>query len=126
LNKCDETHPICLGCTKHGISCSFNTPPPQNPNSQIADPVSSSQLLDLKLFHQFTSETYMSITDNLNIDKLYRIKIIDTAFQYDYLLHAVLAVAAFHLFRTGLKSWNLESASQNQQFESSLNLQVEM
>jgi hypothetical protein len=68
----------------------------------------------------------MSITDNLNIDKLYRIKIIDTAFQYDYLLHAVLAVAAFHLFRTGLKSWNLESASQNQQFESSLNLQVEM
>ncbi|KAH8777203.1 hypothetical protein BGZ57DRAFT_350189 [Hyaloscypha finlandica] len=29
--KCDETHPICPGCTKHGISCSFNTPPPQTP-----------------------------------------------------------------------------------------------
>ncbi|KAN0094167.1 hypothetical protein V8E51_017351 [Hyaloscypha variabilis] len=123
--KCDETHPVCLGCTKHGISCSFNTPPPQNPNSQIADPVSPSQLLDLKLLHQFTSETYISITEKPNIHKLYRTKVIDTGFQYNYLLHSVLAVTAFHLFRTELKAQNPEGHPHNQQFESFSNPQVE-
>jgi hypothetical protein len=55
----------------------------------------------------------MSLTDNDNIHKLYRTKVIDTAFRYDYLLHAVLAIASFHLFRTELKARDLESRSQN-------------
>ena len=76
------------------------SPPPQRA-LQYAPPLSPSSLMDLELLHNFTSKTYSTITCSAVISpslrEFYRTTYVQEAFAYDYFIHSILAVSAFHL-----------------------------
>ncbi|CZR50185.1 uncharacterized protein PAC_00057 [Phialocephala subalpina] len=104
--KCDESTPLCGPCSKHRIECSFASSlltPPSPPllrAPQYAPPLSPSSLMDLELLHNFTSKTYSTITCSSVISpslrEFYRTTYVQEAFAYDYFIHSILAVSAFH------------------------------
>jgi len=77
--------------------------------------------------HQFISETCVTITDKPSIQNLHRTAVIDAAFQHDYLLHAILALSALHLFRKDLERPSAETSpnEESQRSQSPISPQTE-
>ncbi|PMD37807.1 hypothetical protein L207DRAFT_464292 [Hyaloscypha variabilis F] len=119
--KCDEKRPSCWNCTKLGLHCNFikdaqietardppnGSAPLQTSNKERSDqnlgilpqPVSSGiypplNMSHMHLFHHFSTVT----SGTLAVDnKLWKEKVIPSAFKHEYLMHAILVMTASHL-----------------------------
>ncbi|KAH8891023.1 hypothetical protein GQ53DRAFT_782257 [Thozetella sp. PMI_491] len=123
--KCDEVHPRCGPCMKHGVPCDFEHPElvdeplvPQpgsanSPGTSSVTPlyrppayaaVSSAtpprnRLLELKLMHQYTAMTCKTFTFTAPVtEEIWKHTVPTLAFSgSQHLADAILAVAALHL-----------------------------
>ncbi|KAL2023299.1 hypothetical protein VTK56DRAFT_3037 [Thermocarpiscus australiensis] len=124
--KCDERHPACLNCISHGVECPFLKPgtaapapapahrrPPSRPKSR--SPVSPSNaptsyanpalemeglpVLELELLHNFTTNTYSTLTADGSLWTFWRDDVVQLGVRsdHDYIMRAVLAISALHL-----------------------------
>jgi hypothetical protein len=91
--KCDENQTsTCRPCVKSRLLCSF-VPPVLPPVS----PISGNSLVDLELMYNFTTKTAISISDGHNAQSFFSTTCVELGFRYDYLLHTILALSAFHM-----------------------------
>ncbi|KAF4585342.1 C6 zinc finger protein [Ophiocordyceps camponoti-floridani] len=109
--KCDEVHPRCGNCVKHGVLCDFenNSVPPRKPvvapspvpsPGLSPEPVSIDRLLELRLLHHFTVSTANTLFFRPSSpDHVWQRAVPLLAFQqgWPYLMDAILSVAALHL-----------------------------
>lgn len=87
------------------------TPPP-SPYQPDVVPISG--LLDLKIFHNYSTKTIATLTNHEELRQFYRANFLDTALKHDYLLHCVLAFSAFHLVEQqeeSLKAVDIEQSA---------------
>ncbi|KAI1143683.1 hypothetical protein F5Y05DRAFT_362116 [Hypoxylon sp. FL0543] len=120
--KCDETRPSCRNCVRRGIRCDFNAPvQPQAPSpqavrastghtSQVTSPAAASlhqqstpagwfSGLDLELLHHFTTSTCFTFSSEPMVRNFWRVNVPRLGFTYQYVLEAILSLAALHLAR---------------------------
>lgn len=57
----------------------------------------SLQMLELELLHHFTTETCYTLSDRHDSHELWRVTVPQVAFQHDFLMRGILAIAALHL-----------------------------
>ena len=55
------------------------------------------QMLELELLHHFTTETCYTLSDRPESHELWRVTVPQVAFQHDFLMRGILAIAALHL-----------------------------
>ena len=63
------------------------------PNSQLP----CLQMPELELLHHFTTETCYTLSDRPESHELWRVTVPQVAFQHDFLMRGILAIAALHL-----------------------------
>ncbi|KAH8804929.1 hypothetical protein F5884DRAFT_797710 [Xylogone sp. PMI_703] len=106
--KCQETLPSCANCVRNHLECLY--PPPtslprstehipeagnlSNPLQLQPTPVQFS-LTDMRFFHHFLMKAHPHLPVNCETAWLSQIPLI--AHQYEYLMHAILGLAASHL-----------------------------
>ncbi|TVY42151.1 Sterol uptake control protein [Lachnellula occidentalis] len=141
--RCDEVHPVCGNCSKHGVSCDFagvfESPPtpgvssPSTQKTNISTPAFSgnttsaspsspmpasaltpiyqtprdlvrtninpatSRLLELRLMHHFTAKTSLTFSEIAAARHAWQVEIPEISYDAQYLMDAILAVAALHL-----------------------------
>lgn len=119
--KCDEIAPRCGPCSKKGLECDYKslegvqqsiqiltqasfasssrTPEQASPrrisHSSGSPRYSSSDLLLMHHYTIDTSYTLPSVPDDLNVD-FWRSRVPVLAYQYSFLMHAILSVSAAH------------------------------
>ncbi|KAK0493559.1 hypothetical protein EDD18DRAFT_1289188 [Armillaria luteobubalina] len=119
--KCDEEHPICKNCTKRGIECVWNdvntlrhdsvlgastyavTGPTGNLPSTVSTWTSSSlDVLTLELIHHYATTTSHTLSFDPVATNAWKNVIPKLAFAPEnrFLLYAVLAVSALHVYYT--------------------------
>ncbi|KAK0461737.1 uncharacterized protein EV420DRAFT_125555 [Desarmillaria tabescens] len=119
--KCDEETPICNNCTKRKIECIWEgsndnhpasspveplpvAPYPQGtPSTSSLPPSEGDDMLDvlgLELIHHYTNSTCFTFCRDEARTEIYRSKLPALAFHEgnSFLLHAVLAISALHLY----------------------------
>ena len=123
--KCNEERPCCGNCERLEIVCSFaSSPAPTRPSSTpgvsaysspidvVVDIHPSLALEDLELLHHYvlrTASTFFAEGPRLDIIRDEYIRI---GFSKIYLLHAILAISALHLYhQDGSRSEMLTRAS---------------
>ncbi|KAL3417561.1 C6 zinc finger protein [Phlyctema vagabunda] len=128
--KCDEVHPQCGNCVKHGVVCDFdgNAPSPTiyaqsssgSPRVSVSTPASHLSLnpgtpsevvrvassfrdrethrsLELRLMHHWTAATSQTLSMTAGQKHAWQIDVPSIAYNSQYLMDAILAVAALHL-----------------------------
>ena len=122
--QCDEIHPTCGNCSKHGVSCDFDavgspirlqrqstdisTSSPSSSlvvfqstesNTTISKYSAASHTLELKLLHHYTVMTSKTLADvnTPTTNEAWQITVPSMAFEAPCLMDAVLAVSALHL-----------------------------
>ncbi|KAK0709450.1 hypothetical protein B0T26DRAFT_610839, partial [Lasiosphaeria miniovina] len=98
--KCQETQPACLNCSRIGLKCEY-PPPPELSSlaSQVwqLEPTQSQPpftMQDFRFFHHFILNAFPPLP--MNGDGVWQ-SVAALSHQYDYLLHAMLGLAASHL-----------------------------
>lgn len=125
--KCQETWPSCANCLKRGSVCKYPTIFKRIQHERIASEMtaSPSQLVqlqptptmftmsDMRLFHHFL----ISARPNLPVDheQVWVRDVPAFAHQYDYLMHAMLALSASHLSLLCVDSFSIASLTHRQQ-----------
>jgi hypothetical protein len=115
--KCDENGVVpCRPCTKSRHACSFVAAKttilnaPRNPLTTF----SASTLLDFELLHNFSTKTAKTLADD---QTFFSITLVQLSFGYDYLLHSILALSAFHIAHQHQNAPNpQESAEQTDKY----------
>ncbi|EMD65261.1 hypothetical protein COCSADRAFT_24929 [Bipolaris sorokiniana ND90Pr] len=119
--RCDELKPICINCDKYGSQCEYLTQkgriasevaPVSTPSSaEVSDFHAAGQnavsiesqpdlnMAHLRLLHHFTTVTARTISLEPGSEKILQSYMINIAFEFPFLMHAVLALAALHLSR---------------------------
>ncbi|KAK4190987.1 hypothetical protein QBC35DRAFT_488738 [Podospora australis] len=113
--KCQENLPECLNCTKMGLSCKYPERPQQSDSSspgtedsllstvKMPSPVSLQTLQatpttftpnDMRFFHHFLITAYPPLP--MQGDDIWR-QVATLSHKYDYLMHAMLGLAASNL-----------------------------
>jgi hypothetical protein len=89
------------------VGSSTSSPPdaaiPQPSVPVLDDGANPDLILDtiqLRLLHHYTTVTAKTLAHNPASEEVYAINLVQTAFDYPFLLHAVLALGALHLSRT--------------------------
>ncbi|KAG9242502.1 hypothetical protein BJ878DRAFT_425764 [Calycina marina] len=130
--KCDEVHPTCGNCSKHGVGCDFSVDPLESPlppsstsiqwdasqNPGILTPASTSTIvpfyktpvdvlrsadsaatrtLELRLMHHYTALTSKTFADSKAEEVAWQVYVPSIAYNAEYLMDAIMAVAALHL-----------------------------
>ncbi|KAJ5809881.1 uncharacterized protein N7503_002099 [Penicillium pulvis] len=142
--KCDETGPPCKRCETRAESCeyaSITTRPQSLPVHDTSEegrteeamldahtvslsfPANNRQL-DLQLMHRWTASTYKSCcTPGTGDETLWQITVPALAFQYDFLLNGLLALAAFESASV-LKNNGQQNSSYEKYTNSAIEYQV--
>ncbi|KAF2429573.1 hypothetical protein EJ08DRAFT_590706 [Tothia fuscella] len=122
--KCDETHPICNNCKRHGVSCEFPVTPPKSRRGSAAliEPIPiKTQTVDWQgrrdshtpilmpmpltcssskqrahHFNSFTTIVSHSFPSPINSAT---VDIIQLGLQYEFLMNAIFALTALHIIR---------------------------
>ncbi|KUJ18778.1 uncharacterized protein LY89DRAFT_504603 [Mollisia scopiformis] len=97
--KCDEQRPECENCIKHSLNCDYA---PSQPTllpavSLATSPAPLLNLFDLELLHHFCTSTAISLKEDVTMHTLWSTNVPKLGFEYDYVMHGILAVAALHL-----------------------------
>ncbi|KAJ5108875.1 hypothetical protein N7456_005550 [Penicillium angulare] len=142
--KCDETGPPCRRCETRSIICEypkFNSGPqslsvhaPQEAGQVMEtalnyNPICTSfptnrHHLDLQLMNRWTASTYKSCcTPGSGDEALWQLIVPALAFQYDFLLHGMLALSAFECASV-LKKNEQENSSYEKYINSAIEYQV--
>ncbi|KAH6644561.1 hypothetical protein C7974DRAFT_408233 [Boeremia exigua] len=138
--KCDEQQPDCANCVKQGTSCEYRpsksregstgsplpvpaTYTPSSTEGGVFDPALPNlsftptqdltvlNLPQLRLLHHYTTVTALTLGADSEAHEVYATAVPQTAFEYPFLLHVLLALAALHLGRiSGPGLDNLEYA----------------
>ncbi|KAL1962559.1 hypothetical protein VTN77DRAFT_9434 [Rasamsonia byssochlamydoides] len=119
--KCDEVHPVCGHCRRHNVPCDYDRfrpvqiassqPQPRNPgddrtvHSQDGPSEarrltrSSRHLLELRLFHHFTTQTSQTLptATEPKLAQIWREYVPQLALQHTALLDVIYSLAALHL-----------------------------
>lgn len=123
--KCDETHPKCHNCEHMGLECSFleSTKPgstdaadkPTHTTADTSDPrsdamniarqlyldsrgASAIDMVGIKGFYHYTTVVWRSITAaGISNDQIWGTDVPQLAFEYPYLMHAILTFSSTHL-----------------------------
>ncbi|PWY92278.1 hypothetical protein BO70DRAFT_402167 [Aspergillus heteromorphus CBS 117.55] len=112
--KCNEQHPQCSSCQRHGVPCEYppletraytqprtlqrRSPPPTLARGLPSPEVAPLNTTDLRLMHHFVTATArtMGTAHVPNVGAMWQVAVPEMAFEYEPLLHTVLAVAAAH------------------------------
>ncbi|CZR55983.1 related to C6 transcription factor [Phialocephala subalpina] len=97
--KCDEAKPECHNCIKHSLNCEY-APPQPSFNIQTAlsgNATATLNLFDLELLHHFCTSTAIELHDNPTMRTLWNTNVPKLGFEYDYVMHGILALSALHL-----------------------------
>lgn len=117
--QCDETRPRCGHCARHNVACDYpslvsrayepNQPKASKPASQrqVAERPQPSlpspelgglRIIDLRLMHQWITATAgtMSSAQVDNVREMWSVSVPQMAFEYEPLLHTLLALGAAH------------------------------
>lgn len=87
--------------TLPSISPNVSTPPMPNPMQMAASGAGSLNMLDLKLMYHYTSQVSNTITGaGISDTDIWNHDVPMLAFQYPFLMHAILAFSATHLSKT--------------------------
>jgi hypothetical protein len=89
--KCDEVAGCCGQCRKTRIACSF---------SETSSQPASTNVLDLELLYNFVVRTGKTLSDHEQMQECIATSLVEVGLQHDFLLHAILALSAFHLQQT--------------------------
>ncbi|KAK0611317.1 hypothetical protein B0T14DRAFT_439054 [Immersiella caudata] len=54
-------------------------------------------LLELELLHNFTTQTYSTLTADPSLSNFWRVNVVEIGLQCDYIMRSVLAISALHL-----------------------------
>jgi hypothetical protein len=133
--QCDEIHPQCGNCKKHGVVCDFEDPnalgspltqttptlssespaikplsvsspvytglsyQPAEDHTVLAESSTSSRLLELRLLHNYTLVTSKTLPAvyNPDLEEAWQVSVPSMAFEFHFLMDALLAVSALHL-----------------------------
>ncbi|KAI6758550.1 hypothetical protein HG530_010790 [Fusarium avenaceum] len=120
--KCDEQRPACFNCDRLQEHCQYLLVPPKKSPTRRASPskIANSQkpaeplrrtespsmavsgsgginLVDLELFHTYSTSTYATLFTCSALRDFWRINVPRLAIQDDYLMGEILALAALHL-----------------------------
>ncbi|KAG9228251.1 hypothetical protein BJ875DRAFT_477959 [Amylocarpus encephaloides] len=108
--KCQETQPACANCSKIKLNCSYPAPktfsalqrsalyaptPVTSINLQATPTIFS--LTDMRLFHHFLQEAYPHLPVGNDVAWTSQVPLI--AHHNEYVMHAILGMAATHLQR---------------------------
>ncbi|KAF9695356.1 hypothetical protein EKO04_006459 [Ascochyta lentis] len=126
--KCDEQQPNCANCVKQGTPCEYRPPKSREgstgsplpvvsaytpssteggvfepaardiPVTPIHDPLALN-ILQMRLLHHYTTVTAQSLGADPDAHAVYATVVPQTAFEYPFLLHIILALSALHLSR---------------------------
>ncbi|KAG9494983.1 hypothetical protein J7337_013212 [Fusarium musae] len=102
VRPCGEEKPICAHCERRGEECHYTVPihirhhatPVTSPPSATAP---SLGLLDLELMHNFCTSTYATLSNDVAVRDLWRVRIVRLCLKCDYAMLAILSVSALHL-----------------------------
>lgn len=110
--KCQQQRPACAACIKLGCKCQYS-PPPQapktpapggsyfghcnNPQSVVYLPGTPGEFTahDMRLFHHFIVSAHPFIPHEYEATWITAVPL--RSHQYDYLMHAILAISSSHL-----------------------------
>ncbi|KAL2069764.1 hypothetical protein VTL71DRAFT_14443 [Oculimacula yallundae] len=111
--KCDEGKPVCSGCRRNQLECSYKFLTPTYPRPQFtseawrevgssspcADLVLTSDASTAELLQHYSIYTARAMSQNLSASKqeIWRIAIPHMALSHEWLMHGMLAVSALHL-----------------------------
>lgn len=90
--KCDESRPSCNNCERLRLKCEYT------PHSSNANDSRQSDILNLKLFFNYSTTVASTIAD-LGIEDLnhWQVSVPELSFKHPFLLHAILMISAAHL-----------------------------
>ncbi|KAK4032368.1 hypothetical protein C8A01DRAFT_50819 [Parachaetomium inaequale] len=91
--KCDEKKPSCSNCIRHRADCDFSavgTPQPGLSPTGL-------NMTDLELLHNYTTTTYLTLSETPTIREFYRSTVVQVGFDCDYIMRGVLALSGLHL-----------------------------
>ncbi|KAH6672042.1 hypothetical protein B0J14DRAFT_595008 [Halenospora varia] len=101
--KCDEKSlsGACAPCRRKHLSCSFGGSFTHLTRSQPETPTPTPTLtpthrLDLELMYNFATRTGRSLSDSAHIQQCFSTSLVEVGLRHDFLLHAILALSAFH------------------------------
>ncbi|PYH87397.1 hypothetical protein BO71DRAFT_489607, partial [Aspergillus ellipticus CBS 707.79] len=111
--KCNEQHPQCTNCQRHGVPCEYppletraytqprplqRRPPPVPRSLPSPELASLPSKTDLRLMHHYVTATArtMGTAHIPNVGSMWHNAVPEMAFEYQPLLHTLLAVAAAH------------------------------
>ncbi|KAE8449537.1 hypothetical protein EG329_008146 [Mollisiaceae sp. DMI_Dod_QoI] len=97
---CDEAKPECENCVKHSLICEYSPGQPTfhtHATSPAVGGVADLNLFDLELLHHFCTSTALSLHDNSTVRTLWSTNVPKLGFEYDYVMHGILAFSALHL-----------------------------
>jgi hypothetical protein len=101
LEQCDEDRPSCRNCVKHGARCDFTLLTPDRLHVQPSAVTSQSlpplNLLDLELFHNFTTATYATLCADPASRNIWKNAIARRATGSEFVMRALLSVSALHM-----------------------------
>lgn len=93
--KCDETHPICNNCKHLSLECSFAGA------SMFPFVQGGLNIMDIRLFYHYTTVVWKTIVAaGISNQQIWEKDIPELAFEYPFLMHAVLTFSANHFSRT--------------------------
>ncbi|USW50659.1 Putative zn(2)-C6 fungal-type DNA-binding domain-containing protein [Septoria linicola] len=104
--KRDEEKPKCGACKRHAVHCEYPASPydPQSPASDSTLQANAAeQFLELRLMHEWMAYTCMSLSTTW---EFWKHQCPLTAFEYRWLLDAMLAGAALHASRAKPRCWS--------------------
>ncbi|CAI7660852.1 unnamed protein product [Penicillium glandicola] len=129
--KCDETQPICSACSARELPCTYRNASPRgqfepSPKSEPQSPAMAAFISPkydarhLLLMHKFSTETYKSVCGDNSDAEGWQVFIPKLAFEHEFLLHGIFAIAALHIVATTPDSeqviFYLETALQCNEF----------
>ncbi|KAL2060351.1 hypothetical protein VTL71DRAFT_9746 [Oculimacula yallundae] len=108
--KCNENKPICKGCKRQDLKCSFQflvptiprsrqAPEISGPNRDVclrADPILSYDVKSLEFLHHYHQKTSTTLGRAGKMD-VWLVIIPRIALSHEFLMHGLLAVSALHL-----------------------------
>ncbi|KAK3290353.1 uncharacterized protein B0H64DRAFT_479358 [Chaetomium fimeti] len=91
--KCDEKKPSCSNCTRRQVDCDFCTVGTPQPGVSPT----GLNIADLELLHNYTTTTYLTLSESPVIREFYRNTVVQVGFDCDYIMRGVLALSGLHL-----------------------------
>lgn len=113
--KCDEAKPKCNNCLRHGVECSYNTPPTaaSTPTASIQTGLSpfvseaarlssdaatpAMGMAEMALLHHYSTSTCYTISRHPVLQTVWQTTVPTFGFSYQFVFRGILALAALHL-----------------------------